>query len=112
MNIAKLMARQEQQRLQTLNSFNRGTAAIDLAELALNHYSSGAEAAAKLLLSMEHGEAFDFRMLIKLDTVNRAKADLIMAGYKPHELWPSKWMTEAGRNGRQIMEVLGSKWAL
>ena len=108
--IKRIQARQEQRRLNILNSFDRGTAAIDLANMALDHSSSGAEAAARLLLSMENGKSFEFRFLLLLDVENRAKAELMITGYKHHDRWPSKWMDAAGSNGKEIMDKIKRKW--
>ncbi|WP_420588179.1 hypothetical protein [Bacterioplanoides sp.] len=108
--IKRIQARQEQRRLNILNHFNRGTAALDLAKMALEHSSNSAEAAARLLLSMENGTSFEFRFLLFLDVENRAKADLMTMGYKHHDRWPSKWIDAAGSNGKEIMNKVKRKW--
>ncbi len=94
-----------------MNKSNRAHSAKALAEMAIEHSGGGSEAAAKLLLSMENETSFDFQLLLKFDTTNRAHADLVMMGYKPHELWPSIWMEEAGLNGKELMSLLKAKWA-
>ena len=106
----KYMQYMEAKRSSILNASSRGESAYILAKLALDHGSSSAEAAASLLLSMEHGRDFDFKKLLSFDTENRAHADLVMAGYKPHELWPSKWMDDAGYHGVDVMDTVRDKW--
>lgn len=101
----------EQKREKVLLGNCRGTAAHQLALMAIEHSSSSAEAAASLLLGMEHGSDFNFQLLLKFDAENRALADLVMLGYKPHEIWPSKWISEAGFDGESIMQSLREKWA-
>ena len=109
--IQKVMAQQAQERQAVLDNNTRGTSAHTLAQVALEQHGSGAVCAAKLLLSMEYSEKFDFELLLSLDTKNRAHADLVMLGYKSHELWPSKWMEEEGFNGREIMAAVRQKLA-
>jgi len=109
-SIEKIMKEQEKKRQDILKVYNRGTSANELALMALNHNGSGSECAAKLLISMEYGHSFDFQLLLSLDTKNRTHADIIMQGYKPHELWPSKWMDEQGLNGADIMRKIKFKW--
>lgn len=108
--IEKILARQVAERNAVMESSNRGKSAHALATMALEHGSSSAHAAASLLLAMEHGKPFDFESLLSFDSTNRAHADLIMLGYKPHELWPSKWMNEEGYHGVDIMDALRDKW--
>ena len=100
----------EAKRLEILKNSNRGKSAYVLACIALEHGSSSAEAAASLLLSMEDGKEFDFKKLLSFDTENRAHADLVIMGYKPHELWPSKWMSEAGYHGTDVIDTVRDKW--
>ena len=109
--IEEIIKQQEQQRLDVLNNSDRGQSAYALATMALEHMGGGAEAAAQLLLAMEYGKSFDFTLLLKFDSTNRAHADLVMQGYKAHELWPSKWMDAAGYHGIDIMDTLRDKWA-
>ncbi|WP_152554247.1 hypothetical protein [Endozoicomonas elysicola] len=94
----------------TLRNFTRETAAVDLAQMSLMHSGSGAQAAAKLLIAMEYGKPFEFQMLLSLDYENRAKADLMIEGYLPHDLWPSRWMSSAGVDGQGLMEKVFDKW--
>ena len=109
--IEEIMARQEAEREGVLSNSDRGKSAYALASMALEHGSSSAHAAASLLIAMEDGKAFDFKCLLTFDSENRAHADLVMLGYKPHELWPSEWMNEAGYHGIDIMDSLRDKWA-
>ncbi len=109
-DLKRYLAKQEQKRQEILNSFSRGRAAYDLANLALEHTSRSAEAAARLLLSMELDQPFDFKFLLRFDAENRAKADLVMAGYQPHNLWPSGWIDKEGFDGFEIIARLREKW--
>lgn len=92
-----------------LNS-TRGQSALALAEMALEHGSGSAKAAAELLLSMEFESSFNFMELLTFDSTNRAHADVVMKGYRPCELWPSKWMDEEGQDGQAIINKLAAKW--
>ncbi len=107
--IEEEMAQQTAERDQVINNSNRGLSAYALAIMALEH-SSSAQPAASLLLSMEDGKPFDFRGLLSFNATNRAHADLVMLGYKPHELWPSQWMNEVSYNGIDIIDALCDKW--
>ena len=109
-SLQKYLARQEQKRQKILDSFSRGKAAYDLATLAMDHSSKSAEAAARLLLSMEFDKPFNFKFLLRFDVENRAKADLLMAGYRTHDLWPSDWMYKEAIDGREIMGKVRNKW--
>lgn len=108
-NVETLMAAQQNQRDQVIKNY-RGESAFALACLALEHDSGSAYAAASLLLAMENGKQFDFKCLLQFDIENRAHADLVMLGYKPHQLWPSIWMNELGYPGTNIMSTLRLKW--
>ena len=107
--MAEVLAQEEGRRALVMNKSNRANSALALAEMALEHSGGSSEAAAKLLLSMEDEIAFDFRLLLTFDSTNRAHADIVMMGYRPHELWPSAWMEEAGLNGKEVMSLLKSK---
>lgn len=109
--IQKIMDAQEAQRSEVMDKSNRAHSALALTTMALEHDGDGSHAAAQLLLAMEQGTAFDFRLLLKFDTTNRAHADLVMMGYKPHHLWPSRWMDEIGEDGNSIMKNLATKWS-
>jgi len=111
-NIAlkKITAQQEAMRTEVIDNSNRAQSAFALAEMALEHSGDGSYAAATLLLAMENGNPFDFQLLLKFDSTNRAHADLVIMGYKPHELWPSKWMDGIGKNGVHVMTSLAEKW--
>jgi hypothetical protein len=93
-----------------LRNSDRGKSAFILASMALEHGGDGSYAAANLLLAMEDGQDFDFRLLLKFDSANRAHADLVIMGYKAHEIWPSKWLDEIGENGDYILNKLREKW--
>jgi|GEM_PF-2013585 len=108
--IEEIMAQQEQDRADILENSDRGGSAWELASMALRYSGSGSEAAAKLLLAMEHGKPFNFELLLRFDSTNRAHADLVLMGYRPHELWPSKWMNDAGIDGAGVMRDLLEKW--
>ncbi len=108
--VEQIMREQAEERTQVMDTSNRANSAWVLADMALEHDGSGSQAAAKLLLAMEYGTAFDFRLLLSFDSTNRAHADLVMLGYKSHELWPSKWMDDLGKDGEQIMKCLADKW--
>ena len=110
--IQQIMDEQQQDRDDVLNNVSPQQAAFELAEMALEHGGSGAEAAARLLLDMEHGQAFNFRQLLSLDTCNRAKADLLMMHYMAHNIWPSAWIKEAGHDGQSMMMALAAKWGV
>lgn len=109
-SMEEILADQEAKRAEVMNKSNRSHSALALADMALEHHGDGSHAAARLLLAMEYGTGFDFRLLLKFDSTNRAHADLVMLGYKPHELWPSKWMDDIGKNGEKIMQQLADKW--
>lgn len=109
-SIEEVMAEQASKRASVMNSSSRAQSALALAEMALKHGGDGSHAAAQLLLAMEHGKAFDFRLLLKFDSENRAHADLVLMGYQSHHLWPSKWMDEIGATGEQIMRDISDKW--
>lgn len=109
--IQKIMDAQEAQRAVVMDKSNRAHSALALATMALEHGGDGSHAAAQLLLAMERGTEFDFRLLLKFDTTSRAHADLVMMGYKSHHIWPSRWMDEIGENGNLIMENLATRWA-
>lgn len=94
----------------TRTNSTRGSAALVLANMALQHDSDSAHAAASLLLSMESCKAFDFRLLLKFDPKHRAYADTVVQGYVPHEIWPSKWIDEEGGDGETLMRQLSDKW--
>ena len=103
--------RQQQQRQQVLSTLNRGMAAADLAEMSLEHGSNSAHAAATLLLAMEYERPYDLTLLMAFDTENRAKADLILMGYQPGQIFPSRWITEeAGKDGNELMTAVFEKW--
>ena len=110
-NINEILAQQEKERIEILEKSNRAHSALALAKMALEHSGGGSHAAAKLLLSMQHGTDFDFQLLLKFDTTNRAHADLVMMGYRAHEIWPSSWLDDIGENGADIMNKLSTKWA-
>jgi hypothetical protein len=105
-----IMMAQEAQRAEVMDKSNRAHSALVLATMALEHDGDGSHAAAHLLLPMEQGTAFDFRLLLKFDTTNRAHADLVMMGYRPHHLWPSRWLEEIGEDGTALMQALAAKW--
>ena len=108
--IQQIMDEQQQDRDDVINNVSPQQAAFELAQMALEDDGSGAEAAARLLLDMEHGQAFNFRQLLSLDTRNRAKADLLMRHYMAYNIWPSAWIKDAGHNGNSIMLELAEKW--
>ena len=108
--IKQIMDEQQQQRDAVLNNVSPQQAAFELAQMALKHGGSGAESSARLLLDMEHGQPFNFRMLLSLDTENRAKVDLILMHYMAHNIWPSAWINEAGHDGDSMMLQLAKKW--
>lgn len=108
--ISNIVARQEAEYNEVKDNSNRGKSANALAALALAGRSSGCRAAARLLLAMEKGHSFDFRELLRLDSTNRAHAEVIMQGYKPHHLWPSRWMDEEGFDGSAIMQEVAENW--
>lgn len=93
-----------------LESSTRGKSAFHLASQAIEHSGSGSEVAARLLLSMEYGLPFNVQNLYKLDSTNRAHAEIAIAGCVAHELWPSRWMDEEGFDGGEIMQQLHDKW--
>jgi hypothetical protein len=104
-NLEDMLLEQQQQRDLVLSNSSRGLSALALAKWALDEGGDAGLAAAALLLSMELEKAFDFRLLLKLDSTNRAHADLIMQGYKPHQLWPSQWIGEVGGDASLIKRV-------
>ena len=60
---------------------------------------------------MEYSQPFSFQDLLSFDDRNRAKADVMLLGYKPHHLWPSAWITEeTDRDGRKLIEAVKQKW--
>jgi hypothetical protein len=93
-----------------LASSTRGKSAYHLASQAIEHSGSGSEAAAQLLLSMEYGTPFNVQNLYKLDSENRAHAEIAIAGCVAHELWPSRWMNDEGFDGSAVMQKLRDKW--
>jgi hypothetical protein len=92
--VEEIIAKQKLQYDTTRASNTRGTSALALLNMALEHGSDSAHAAATLLIAMEKGQDFDFRLLLKFDPVHRAHADTLILGYKPHYIWPSKWIEE------------------
>ena len=92
-----------------LSSSTRGKSAHHLATQAIEHSGGGSETAARLLLSMEYGTPFNMQNLCKLDSENRAHAEIAIAGCVAHELWPSRWMNDEGFDG-DIMKQLRAKW--
>ena len=110
-SIEALLAYEEKKREKVLSEYDRATSAEFLALMALEHNGRGAECAAKLLLALENETSFDFTLLLSLDSANRAHADLVILGYKAHDIWPSKWMVNTGiTNGEQLMADLKEKW--
>lgn len=101
--------REAEKRTTVLASSTRGQSAHHLACMAVEHCGSGAEVAARLLLSMEYGHPFNIQNLYKLDSENRAHAEIAIAGCVAHELWPSRWMNDEGFDG-DIMKQLRKKW--
>lgn len=101
--------KEQAKRTAVLESSTRGASAFHLASMAIEHSSSGAEAAARLLLSMEYGQPFNVQELYRLDSTNRAHAEIAIAGCVAHELWPSRWMNDEGFDG-DIMKQLRDKW--
>jgi len=99
MTIQEIIGRQDEPRGTVMRSSDRALSALVLSRLALEHDCVGSYAAAILLIAMERGKTFDFRLLLKLDTENRAHADLVMRGYCAHDLWPSRWLNEIGYDG-------------
>lgn len=97
-------------RAAVLNTSTRGKSAFHLASQAVEHSGSGSEVAARLLLSMEYGFPFNVQDLYKLDSENRAHAEIAIAGCVAHELWPSRWMNEEGFDGNGVMQQLRDKW--
>lgn len=93
-----------------LANSTRGKSAYHLASQAIEHSGSGSETAAQLLLSMEYGTPFNVQNLYKLDSENRAHAEIAIAGCVAHELWPSRWMNDEGFNGSEVMQQLRDKW--
>jgi len=78
MTIQEIIGRQDEPRGTVMRSSDRALSALVLSRLALEHDCVGSYAAAILLIAMERGKTFDFRLLLKLDTENRAHADLVM----------------------------------
>jgi hypothetical protein len=93
-----------------LTNSTRGKSAYYLASQAIEHSGSGSETAARLLLSMEYGLPFNVQNLYKLDSTNRAHAEIAIAGCVAHELWPSRWMNDEGFDGSAVMQRLRDKW--
>lgn len=110
MSYEKYLKEQIQKRNIVLAGSTRGKSAFHLAIQAIEHSGSGSETAARLLLSMEFGTPFNVQNLHKLDTENRAHAEVAIAGCVAHELWPSRWMTDEGFDGSDIMKQLKTKW--
>ena len=108
--IAEITARQDALRHVVMEKSNRALSALALANVAIAHRGDGAHAAAELLLAMEHGKAFDFRLLLQFDTTNRAHADMMMMGYQAPHLWPSIWLDNIGAKGEEIMQAIVEKW--
>lgn len=108
--IDKYEAREREKGAAILQSSSRGKSAFALASMALEHCGSGAETAARLLLSMEYGHPFNVQNLYRFDTENRAHAEVAIAGCVAHELWPSGWMDAEGFDGAGIMQQLRDKW--
>lgn len=110
MSIDEYMEKEKENREAVLGLSDRGQSAFALAVMALEHGSSSAEAAARLLLSLEDGELFNLQTLVKFDSKNRAHADVVILGCQAHEYWPSQWMVDGGVDGVGIMERLREKW--
>ena len=110
--LEELVERAERDRAEILANYTRGQAALELAVMALEHGGSGSESAAHLLVAMEYSQPFSFQDLLSFDDKNRAKADVILLGYKPHHLWPSAWITEeTDQDGRKLIEAVQNKWS-
>lgn len=109
MTFDKYEKREAEKRAKVLASSTRGKSAHHLASMAIEHSGSGAVVAAQLLLSMEYGHPFNVQNLYKLDSENRAHAEVAIAGCVAHELWPSRWMNDEGFDG-DIMKQLRDKW--
>jgi hypothetical protein len=90
--VEEIVAKQQHKYTATMASNTRGSSALALLNMALEHGSDSAHAAAELLLAMEKGRSFDFRLMLNFDSVHRAHADTLMLGYQPHHIWPSKWI--------------------
>jgi hypothetical protein len=103
------MKEQAQEREDIMNTSNRGFSALALANLALSDAGDESEAAAVLLLSMEERKSFDFQQLLKLNPKYRAHADVVMLGYGPHALWPSRWIGGIGQDC-SIIERIAQEW--
>jgi hypothetical protein len=110
MTLEQYAQREAAKREEVLETSNRGKSAYYLATQAIENSGSGSEAAAKLLLSMEYGTPFNMQNIYKLDTTNRAHAEIAIAGCVAHELWPSGWMNAEGFDGNDIMQKLRDKW--
>ena len=111
--LEELVQRAERDRAEVMNTYTRGQAALELAEMALEHGGSGSESAAHLLIAMEYSQPFSFQDLLSFDDRNRAKADVMLLGYKPHHLWPSAWITEeTDQDGRKLIEAVRQKWGV
>ena len=110
MSLEKYLAKQRNLYSNTFAESNRALSAYHLAVMSLEHGSSSAATAASLLLSLEDGSKFNLQNLIKFDTVNRAHADLVILGCIAHDYSPSKWMTDAGYDGNELMDKLRQKW--
>jgi len=110
--VEDIVAKQQLKYDATMASNTRGTSALALLKMALEHRSDSAHAAAKLLLAMENGRSFDFILLLRLDSVHRAHADTLMLGYQPHHIWPSKWIEDenTGIDAAALLLDLADKW--
>lgn len=108
--IREVIAQQEADRERVLNHSDAAQSALVLANMALEHGGSGAEAAARLLLSMQYARSFNFRYLTAFDATNRAHADLVIMRYTSHDLWPSRWLNAIGQDGNKIIEDIRDKW--
>lgn len=108
--IEQMIAEQVAERKAVLDSCDRSDSAKVLAEMAIHHSGSGAYAAAHLLMAMEYGTPFKFELLLSLDSTNRAHADIIIMGYRSHEVYPSLWMDEKGHKGSELIQSVRRKW--
>jgi len=110
MTIKEIISREEKQRDDVMENSDRAYSAFALSRLAMEHDCDSSHAAARLLIAMERGEAFDFRLLLKFDSENRVHADLVIMGYCAHDLWPSRWLDGIGEDGSTIVKQLMDKW--
>ena len=108
--LSKYLAEQRKQYLSVISESSRGQSAYQLANIALEHSGSSSAAAASLLLSLEYGKGFNLQDLVLFDSENRAHADLVITGCIAHELWPSAWMSEAGYDGKSLINEVRNKW--